>query len=633
MNEGSFSSCLIIGAAGQTGQLFLENISAGAADLWIEAVVRPNQLNGIKKKYKDDIIFSGNLEDSLKRYPEVIILALPNPANDVLEVISKTVKKPTVLILPQNGVDIVRSAKHIIKSKNIQLIRASLFTVVSLNKEKSVVYKKDKLRIAIAEVNHLSREKSPPTSHKLRGASLTSFELEIENLAKVKNLFESAGFDVRVFDDYRSLEWTKLIVNCLGSTAEVTGFTPRETFQDKELFAVETDALKSRLMIMQESGISFSSIPWQKISLIPLVKAVPTRVLMHGQNILTDLITSGRNNEPPAIYRKIKEGKPIESRYYHFPFIELGRKCGLRSCADEAILEIITEHEKGKVDLNKISKEDRKKLFMETYQKQLQRPLVTRKPLITHAVNRIANFFAQEVTFKGKEYLRTIRESLRHGKGIIFIANHLSHADHPMIIRVLKSNGFADIANKLVFVAGMKLRNEFIAKLFSDAYTKLIVSTPSSGPVSEEEKRKAQMINWKGFMEASRLLNQGTPLVIYAEGTRSKVKTLLKAIPAVAAYFENQNVEYIVPVAIRGTEKILPVGKTFPRFGSVEITFDKPISPASLIDKALKDLPDDLKNNYKKDKKLREEVNQKEMDYLMKKIAGFLPEEQRGYYR
>lgn len=621
MNEEMFSSCLVIGAGGQTGQLFLASIvGAKIKGLKIEAVEKQKAKEYIKKY--PSVTISSDLSESLKRKFDVIIAAVPVNAEDVFEILADKVKKNTILILPQNGTAVADLVQKLFKGKEIIPVRASLFTTVSLNEKREAVYDEKKLRIALAHLENVGAKSPLPPF--IKGGALML----------VRDLFEKSGFAVKLFKDYKSMEWTKLLVNSIGSTASITGMTPGETFNDSELFRLEMEGIKARLTIMSEAGIEFAKIPWQKISLIPVLIYTPKSVLSNFQQIIRDLIIRGRNrNEPPAGARKIAEGVQTEIRYYHQPFIELGRQHGLRSYADEAIYEIITEHEKGLINLAKLGKEERKKLLLDSYKRQKERPLISRVPLMTSIVNGLVDIFVKKIDMYGAENLKVVRESLKRGKSIVIIANHLSHADHAVLVKALGSNGFKDIADKFIFVAGMLFENEFIAKHLSEGYTKIIISTPPAGAVSEEENRKAQIVNLRGFREANRLLAQGNIMVVYAEGTRSRKKVLQKAIASVALYFENQNVEYVVPVGITGTADILPVGRTIPQFGSAIVSIGTPLTPANLLKEALKNIHGYDKETYRRDKIIKNKVYQKAVDFVMVKIAKMLPEEQRGYYK
>lgn len=609
------SSITIVGAGGQTGQLFIKEISSKIKDIHIEAVVRQNQKDKLVHRFSNSVSVVADLQASLKRKPELIILATPNPTAEVLEIIAEEAKKPVTILLPQNGINVVPTAEKIFSERNVShifLVRANLFTTVSLNKEGKAIYNADKLRIALAPVT------DSPTN---------------ANILCVRELFEKAGFQVAVFDNYRSMELTKLIVNGLGSTAAITGFTPGETFRDERLFELEIKALKDRLTIMRAEGINFAKIPWKNISLLPLLGAMPIAVLKWGKGIIAKFIAKGRENVVPAAARKIMEGRPTELAYYHKPFLELGKLHGLTSPVDEAILEVITEHEKKVLNLGSITKEQRRDILFKAYETSFQKPYVCRDPFKTSIVEWLQQFFSRELKVSGIENLEIVRQNLKKHKSVVLLVNHLSHADHPTLSTAMRKNGFADLAERLTFVAGMRLKDEFIAKIFNNAYARILVSTPTSAPQTEEESRESQRINLKGFFEASRLLNEGNLLVIYPEGTRSREGKLLKAIPAVARYLENPNIGIILPVGIQGTGDLLPVGKKRLRFKKTKISFGKPILPNNLINSVLEDLPEDKKNDYKRDKKIRDEVNEKMMDFVMKKIGQLLPEEQRGVYR
>lgn len=607
---------------GQTGQLFTRSIAQNLRDIRLEVLVRQGQADKLGKELPKEVTVSSNLKSSLRNKPDVIILATPNPVDEILESISSDLKNPVTLILPQNGVDVIPAALRAMKKSKVSLVRASLYTTINLDKNGKAEYNEKKKRITLAEV----KVKSPQPPLSRGGLDVLS------PLNKSLVLFEGAGFDVRVIEDYRSMEWTKLIANLLGSTGTVTGLSPKETFLDKDLFLLEFTALRERLEIIYSAGIKFAEIPWQKISILPRARYIDGKFLKVFRKQISEMIASGRNNQPPAAARKISENRPTEAKYYHRPFVELGLLHGLRSIADESIFEIISEHEDKRIDLNNMTQPEMKELLFKTCSTHLQKPLIPRNPIITYIVGKITDFFCKNLTVKSPENLDAIRESLNSGKSVILLANHSSHADHPLIVKMLRENGFKDLADRIVFIAGMKVKNEFLGRRFNDAYSHILVSTPTRDQVSDEENRKAQLVNLKGFSEINRLLNKGNLIVLYAEGTRSRDKKLLKAIPSVARYFENPNIKYLIPLGIQGANEILPIGSTIPRIAEAKITVGEPVQPSMLFSEAVKYLPDEYKSSNIRDKDVRTLINELAIDLIMKKIASLLPKEQRGFY-
>lgn len=262
--------------------------------------------------------FPESLEVTLKKNPELLILATPNPTEEVLNKIAQLAPQNMTIVLPQNGVEVVDVAEAAFGNagKNIHFVRASLITPVAQNEKGELIYNtKKKPRIAFAQIE--------------------DHDLEVDAVA---DLFESAGFETRVFDDYRAMEWTKLLVNTIGSTAVITGLTPRDTFRDKEYFEIELRALKDRLMILKAADIELADLPGVPTLLFKLIQKLPVETLLHTmplRNQIAEFFAKQRYNLPPASRKQLKEGEKSEAIYYHRPFIELGREVDLSSQTDE----------------------------------------------------------------------------------------------------------------------------------------------------------------------------------------------------------------------------------------------------------------------------------------------------------
>lgn len=262
--------------------------------------------------------YSDSLEQTLRRKPQLLILAIPNPADKVLGKIAQLATDGMTIVLPQNGVEVVGTAQAIFDKarKNIHIIRASLMTPVAQDEKGDLIYNtKKRPRIVFAQIEDHGPE-----------------------VDAVAGLFEAAGFESKVFDDYRAMEWTKLLVNTIGSTAVITGLTPRDTFRDKEYFEIELRALKDRLMILKAADIELADLPGVPTLLFKLIQKVPVEMLLHTmplRNQIADFFAKQRHDLPPASRKQLKEGEKSEAIYYHRPFIKLGREVDLSSQTDE----------------------------------------------------------------------------------------------------------------------------------------------------------------------------------------------------------------------------------------------------------------------------------------------------------
>ncbi len=203
-----------------------------------------------------------------------------------------------------------------------------------------------------------------------------------------------------------------------------------------------------------------------------------------------------------------------------------------------------------------------------------------------------------------KKYANISIEGRENLKGIItptiFICNHLSNSDGLVLDKALE-----DIAP--TFVAGAKLSNNAVTSIGIN-----IIKTTNIKPNTADKD---------GLKEIIKLVKQGESLLIFPEGTRSRVGSLIEAKKGII-FIAKMTGAPIVPIGLYGTEKLLPVNKegdmsseTF-SYADVYINIGKQFQ-----------LP---KRAIEQDKKDYENFS---IRYIMKKIAELLPENYRGVYK
>jgi len=117
--------------------------------------------------------------------------------------------------------------------------------------------------------------------------------------------------------------------------------------------------------------------------------------------------------------------------------------------------------------------------------------------------------------------------------------------------------------------------------------------------------------------EAQETLRKGLALVIFPEGGRTKTGKLMPFKMGAFRFALTHEVP-IVPVTIKGAERVWPVGQTFPRAGRVTITYHPPIE--------VERLPEEISRIELKDKARR--LARKTHDVVASVLdPGSLPEE------
>lgn len=216
---------------------------------------------------------------------------------------------------------------------------------------------------------------------------------------------------------------------------------------------------------------------------------------------------------------------------------------------------------------------------------------------VTYISKKMVNKYLKKyasINIQGSENLKGIKTPT------IFICNHLSNSDGLVLDKALKEID-------PTFVAGIKLSNNAITSIGVN-----VVKTTNIKPNTADKD---------GLKKIVSLVKQGESLLIFPEGTRSRVSSLIEAKRGVLLIARMTGAP-IVPIGLYGTEKLLPINKegdmsaeTF-NYADVHINIGKQF-----------EFPKRAKEQDKK------EYEDFAIRYIMKKIAELLPENYRGVYK
>jgi 1-acyl-sn-glycerol-3-phosphate acyltransferase len=117
----------------------------------------------------------------------------------------------------------------------------------------------------------------------------------------------------------------------------------------------------------------------------------------------------------------------------------------------------------------------------------------------------------------------------------------------------------------------------------------------------------------RSLRQALRVLEDGHVLMMYPEGTRSRDLQMHRPY-AGAGFLARRSAAPIVPVAVWGSEDVLPTGASWPKHADVHIEFGDPF----LLPERN---PDGTRMSH-----------QQSADYMMSRVAAMLPEKYRGVF-
>jgi 1-acyl-sn-glycerol-3-phosphate acyltransferase len=168
----------------------------------------------------------------------------------------------------------------------------------------------------------------------------------------------------------------------------------------------------------------------------------------------------------------------------------------------------------------------------------------------------------------------------------MIVCNHLSYTDTQVTDVVLALAGRAEVADRLVAIAGPKVYTEPWRRMAAIALNTR-KTAQSSGVASEQASltpRELAAIALETIADCQRLMDAGYIVLLYPEGTRARDGRLQPFLRAAVRYLAIAGVE-VLPLAQNGGERVFPVDAPLMQRASVSLRFGEPLRPAAFAGK------------------------------------------------
>lgn len=197
----------------------------------------------------------------------------------------------------------------------------------------------------------------------------------------------------------------------------------------------------------------------------------------------------------------------------------------------------------------------------------------------------------------GKENLTEAVELIKQGNPILAEGDHLSNADGPFFVMVMKML-YPEIGKDAVAILGQRLKFNRFTRSLTGGITHIDVWPTTIKGESEEIVKKRTEMNARSI-EAARLALENKRMVfVYPEGTRSREGRLQEFQNAVANFALLAENTYILPFGVAGTERVLSPNRwrikhlvpklshIIPIPHKVDISFGKPFAVNEAIEES-----------------------------------------------
>lgn len=254
--------------------------------------------------------------------PEIIFLATKNPVGPIVKYYYQKIKEKGYplpsLVLSQNGIsaghDSLFALREIFgkEAEKIQIIRVSLFNPVEKKEIDGKIYISYSLPIYLSFGVFLGPRET----------------------AKLKDIFKKAKIEAQEVppERVRDMEFSKLFLNLIGIPSALKELSIKEGFENPEIFKEEIEALKEYIKVVKAKKSNFLNFKKAPIRLLAnLISFLPFPILNLFRKKLGKLTEGKRRGKP--------KGNLDEIDYYNGAVVELGKKLGIPTPVNEAILQ------------------------------------------------------------------------------------------------------------------------------------------------------------------------------------------------------------------------------------------------------------------------------------------------------
>ena len=161
------------------------------------------------------------------------------------------------------------------------------------------------------------------------------------SLAGADTALSEAGFRVTLYDDYRSLKWSKLLMNMMSNaTSAILDWPPAQVLADRRLCALEKQASREGLAVMQAQSIPLVRVGSYPMPLIaPLLSRLPVALL---QPLLQRMVGGARGGKMPSLHMDLSRGKGrSEVEVLNGAIAREGAKLGVRVVVNWALHRLL----------------------------------------------------------------------------------------------------------------------------------------------------------------------------------------------------------------------------------------------------------------------------------------------------
>jgi 2-dehydropantoate 2-reductase len=173
------------------------------------------------------------------------------------------------------------------------------------------------------------------------GVALAPVSPEVNVAPLVRRLGE-AGFPAKRYSDFRSMKWSKLLLNIMvNAQSAILDLPPGQVVSDPELFRYERLAFREAVTVMDRMHVAVVPLPGYPVPWMRRIMALPAAF---AQIILEPRLSGGRGGKMPSLWWDLKRGKGnTEARYLNGAVVDIGARRDVPTPVNKVLWAILEQ--------------------------------------------------------------------------------------------------------------------------------------------------------------------------------------------------------------------------------------------------------------------------------------------------
>ncbi len=173
-----------------------------------------------------------------------------------------------------------------------------------------------------------------------------------QDAAFLADLFSQAGFKTRLYADWRTIKWSKLLLNILANAIPaILDWPPDKVYANRKLYELELGALREACVVIRRMRVRLSPLPGYRVPMLTWVlRRFPPRLT---QVVFRRVVVGARGEKRPSLHIDLGKGRAkSEVEFLNGAVVRAGARLGVSMPVNRMLSDVLLGIAQGRIEWN-----------------------------------------------------------------------------------------------------------------------------------------------------------------------------------------------------------------------------------------------------------------------------------------